>query len=65
MGIRFHPRSRLHAIPVRMHPSWRLFSVGSAGGGKDDESDDDFKPQRKAVSTNPDEVSQLIQQQVT
>lgn len=37
----------------------------SAGGRKEDDSDDDFKPQRKPVSDNPDEVSDLIKKQAS
>lgn len=33
-------------------------------GGKEDESDDDFKPKRKAVPSGADEVADLIKKQV-
>ncbi|CAM9421686.1 unnamed protein product [Ascophyllum nodosum] len=36
----------------------------SAGGVKGDDSDDDFKPKRKVVSDNPDDVADLIKNQV-
>ena len=37
----------------------------SAGGVKGDDSDDDFKPKRKVVSDNPDDVADLIKNQVS
>lgn len=43
-------------------PQRRSFAAGS--GKDEDDSDDDFKPQRKAVPEDADEVSGLIKKQV-
>lgn len=43
----------------------RTISSGRRSYDKEDESDDDFKPQRKAVSANPEEIAELIQKQAS
>lgn len=72
------PRSLLSGFGVRnlfersvVHTSSELsFSPRTISSGrrsyeKEDESDDDFKPQRKAVSANPEEIAELIQKQAS
>lgn len=51
----------LSAGHLPVHRGWRWFSSGDA---KDGDSDDDFKPKRKVVSDNPDEIANLIKNQV-